>query len=104
LLLGSLAILAVASVAVALNVLLRGKIYQHLRPESRPRRWVLVFMLLLFTVFAVWFSVWMSWPHSLLARLLTIVFAFVFFIVGMTMKWFIPSVDRYVQGKGWPLR
>jgi hypothetical protein len=75
LLLGLLLILAVASVTVALNVLLRGRIYQHLKPQSRPRRWVLVSMLLLFSAFAVWFPVWMSWPQLVLAKILTIVLA-----------------------------
>jgi len=96
--------LAVASVTVALNILLKGRIYEHLKPQSRPRRWVLVSMLLLFTVFAVWFPVWMSRPQSGIAKLLTVVFGLVFFVVGMALKWFTPSVDRYVQRKGWPLR
>jgi len=89
---------------VSLNVLLRGRIYQHLKPQSRPRRWVLLCVLLLFTVFAVWFPVWMSWPQSVIAKILTIMFGMLFFIVGMTVRWFRPSVDRYVQKKGWPLR
>ena len=89
---------------VALNVLLKGRIYQRLKPQSRPHRWVLLSMLLLFTVFAVWFPVWMSWPESVIAKILTAMFGLLFFIVGMTLKWFGPSVDRYVERKGWPLR
>jgi len=103
-LLGSLLILAIASVAVTLNVLLRGRIYQRLRPQSRPRRWVLLSTLLVFTAFAAWFPVWVSWPQSVIAKILTVVFGLVFFFVGITLKWFTPLVDRYVQRKGWPLK
>jgi hypothetical protein len=46
----------------------------------------------------------MSWPQSVIAKILTIMFGMLFFIVGMTVRWFRPSVDRYVQKKGWPLR
>ena len=86
--LSALLLLALASVTVALNVLLRGRIYQRLPPQSRPRRWVLLSILVLFTVFAVWFPIWTSWPQSRTARLLTIMFGALFFIVGMTRRWF----------------
>jgi hypothetical protein len=46
----------------------------------------------------------MNWPQSVIAKLLTIIFGALFFIVGMTLRRFRPSVDRYVQRKGWPLR
>jgi dolichol kinase len=102
--LASLLFLAVVSVSLSLNVLFRGKIYRWLEPESRPRRWVLISSLLLFAVFTIWFPVWMTWPQSLIAKALTLTFAIVFSVVGLTLKWFNRVVDSYVQRKGWPLR
>jgi hypothetical protein len=102
--LASLLFLAGLSLGVSLNILLRGKIYHWLKPESRPRRWVLISCLVLFAVFAVWFPVWMTWPRSLIAKALTLTFAVVFAVVGLTFKWFYSVVDSYFQRKGWPLR
>src|SRR5215469_15642680 len=33
-------------------------------PDARPRRWVLISMLVLFLIFLVWFPLWMTWPHA----------------------------------------
>lgn len=103
LLLSLLLLLAIVSLTIAINILLRGRVYQRLKPESRPRRWVLISLLFLFAVFAVWFPIWISWPQSMIARVLTATFAVVFGAVGMTLKWFNGIVDRYVRSKGWPL-
>jgi hypothetical protein len=65
---------------------------------------VLISLLTLFFIFAVWFPVWITWPHALLSRFLTIVFGLTFLVVGLTTKWFTPLVDEYFKRKGWPLR
>ncbi len=96
--------LAVVSVSVSLNILVRGKIYRWLKPQSRPRRWVLISLLVLFAVFAVWFPVWMTWPQSLIAKALTLTFGIVFVVVGLTLKWLDSMVDSYFERRGWPLR
>ena len=103
-LLAGLLLLAVAAISASVNVLVRGRIYRRLKPESRPRRWVLLALLVLFAVFAVWFPVWMTWPHSLAAKTLTLTFAIVFGVVGLALRWFTAIVDLFVQKRGWPLR
>ena len=99
-----LLVLAAVTLSVSVNVLLRGRIYRWLKPQSRPRRWVLILLLVWFTVFALWFSVWMAWPQSLIAKALGVTFCIVFAVIGLTLKWLAGVVDSYVQRKGWPLR
>ena len=102
--LGLLAALAIAVVWLSVTILLRGKLYSRLKPDARPRRWVLISLLVLFGIFVIWFPVWMMWPNALISRLLLGLFGVSFFVVGMTIKWLRPLVDAYVQRKGWPLR
>ena len=102
--LGLLLVLGVAAVWLSFTILFRGKLYHRLRPDARPRRWVLISLLALFLIFAVWFPVWLTWPHALFSRFLTLFFGFVFAIVGLTFKLFAPFVDAYFKRKGWPLR
>jgi hypothetical protein len=104
LLLSGLILLAVVTVSASVNILLRGRLYQRMKPQRRPRRWVLYSLLLLFAVFVVWFPVWMTWPHSLIARTLASTFAIFFGVVGVTLKWFTGPVDLFVEKRGWPLR
>lgn len=94
------------AVAVGLSIamLRRGKLYHRLNPEARPRRWVLISLIVLIAVFVVWFPVWMTWPHALISRLLLGLFGITFAIVGLTFKWLSPLVDGYITRKGWPLR
>jgi hypothetical protein len=95
---------AITAVAVSVLILRRGKLYHRLKPETRPRRWVLIFLLFLLAVFVVWFPVWITWPQALVSRLLTGLFGITFAVVGLTFKWFSPLVDSYITRKGWPLR
>jgi O-antigen/teichoic acid export membrane protein len=97
-------VLAVAAVAISIAMLRRGELYHRLKPENRPRRWVLLSMLVLFAVFLVWFPVWITWPHALISHLLTLLFGVAFFLVCMTFRWFSGTVDAYIARKGWPLR
>jgi hypothetical protein len=76
--LGLLLGLGVASVGLSIAVLRRGKLYHRLNSEGRPRRWVLIFLLVLVAVFVVWFPVWVTWPHGLISRLLTGLFGITF--------------------------
>ena len=99
-----LLLLAIVTITASVNILLRGTIYRRLKPESRPRRWVLLALLLLLALFAVWFPVWMTWPHSLVARALTLTFGIVFGVVGLGLRMFTSAVDLFVQKRGWPLR
>jgi len=48
---------AVSAVTLSIMILRRGKLYHRLKPEGRPRRWVLVSALVLFAVFVIWFPV-----------------------------------------------
>ena len=96
--------LAAAAITVSLNILLRNRVYERLKPESRPRKWVLFALLVVFAVFAVWFPVWMTWPQSVVAKALTLTFAVVFSAVGLTLSSFTRAVDLFVERKGWPLR
>lgn len=102
--LGLLVVFGIAAVSLANMILCRGKLFQRLKPDARPRRWVLISLLVLFFVFIIWFPVWMIWPHALVSRLLTLLFGLSFAIVGLTFKWFSPLVDAYIERKGWPLR
>jgi len=99
-----LAVLAVSAVSVSIAVLRRGKFYESLRPESRPRRWVLASLLFLFAVFVLWFPLWMIWPNAPISRVFTVLFGLAFFIVGMTFKWLAPLVDWFIKRRGWPVR
>jgi hypothetical protein len=96
--------LAVTAVTASIVILRRGKLYHRLKPESRPRRWVLMSMLTLFGVFVIWFPVWMIRPHALISRVLTGLFGLTFFVIGMAYKWFARLIDAYVERKGWRLR
>lgn len=104
LVLAGLLVLTLVVIGTSVNILLRGSIYRWLKPASRPRRWVLVALLLLFAVFAVWFPIWMAWPDTIIAKALTLTFGVAFCIVGFTLRWFTRVVDAFVVRKGWPLR
>jgi hypothetical protein len=99
-----LVVWAIAAVWISITILCRGKLYHRLKPDARPRRWVLIFLLALFLVFILWFPVWMTWPHAPISRFLTLLFGVSFAAVGITFKWFAPLVDAYFKHKGWPLR
>jgi O-antigen/teichoic acid export membrane protein len=101
---GLLLVLGTSAVTLSILMLRRGKLYHRLSPNARPRRWVLISLLTLFAVFAIWFPVWITWPHALISRILTLLFGATFFIVGMSFKWLSGLVDQFVKRKGWPLR
>jgi hypothetical protein len=104
LVIGGLVALALSAVVLSIVTLRRGKFYHRLRPELRPRRWVLISLLFLLVVFAIWFPVWMAWPEALISHFLLGLFGVTFFVVCVAMKWLAPLVDSYVKRKGWPLR
>ena len=101
---GILGGLAACALSASIVVLRRGRYYGALRPQSRPRRWVLFSMLLLIAVFIVWFPVWFFWPGALIARILTGLFGIVFAVVCLALRWFSPLIDRFIERKGWSLR
>lgn len=96
--------LGISAVVLSIIILRRGKLYHRLRPEARPRRWILISLLFLFAVFVIWLPVWMTWPNALISRLLLGLFGVTFFLVAMTIKWLTPLVDSYVKRRGWPIR
>jgi hypothetical protein len=96
--------LGISAVVLSITMLRRGKLYHRLSPEARPRRWVLISLLVLFAVFVIWFPVWMTWPNALISHLLLGLFAVTSFVVGITIKWLGPLVDAYVRRRGWHLR
>ena len=75
-----------------------------MKPESRPRRWVLWSCLFVFAAFIVWLPFWLIWPESLFSRVLLLIFALSLCSFGMTYKWLSGVVDWYFKRKGWPLR
>jgi hypothetical protein len=97
-------VLGISAVVLSIVILRRGKFYHRLKPESRPRRWVLFSLLVLVGVFVVWFPTWMIWPRALISRILSGMFAVTFFVVGITYKWLWRPVDSYITRKGWQLR
>jgi O-antigen/teichoic acid export membrane protein len=101
---GLVVALGISAVVLSVSILLRGKLYHRLKPEARPRRWVLTSLLFLFAVFTIWFPVWIMWPDALVSRVLLALFGITFFVVGVAFKWFAPLVDSYVKRKGWQLR
>jgi hypothetical protein len=95
---------AVSAVVVSIMILSRGKLYERLSPETRPRRWILICVLALFAEFVISFSVWMMWPDALVSRVLLGAFGVVFFLVGFAIRLLTPQVDAYVKRRGWQLR
>ena len=98
--------LTLVSVAVAINILLRGRIWRCLKPESRPRRWVLIWLLISLFLTFVWLPVFVARPYTQLAKALTVVWAIVFIGMGLVFKLPLLSstVDMIFERKGWPLR
>ena len=95
---------AISAVVLSIMILSRGKLYERLSPETRPRRWILISVLVLFAIFVIAFSVWMMWPDALVSRVLLGAFGVAFFLVGFTIRLLTPQVDAYVKRKGWQLR
>ncbi|HEV2501323.1 MAG TPA: hypothetical protein VGY31_17260 [Terriglobia bacterium] len=99
-----LIVLAVLAVSISILLLLRRSFYHCLNPESRPRRWMLFSLLVLFGVFLLWLVLRFLLPQTVIARLAAFVFGITFFVVGMALKWFAPLIDRAIKRRGWPLR
>jgi len=95
---------AISAVVVSIMILSRGKLYERLSPETRPRRWILICVLVLFAIFVIAFSMWMMWPDALVSRVLLGGFGVVFFLVGFAIRLLTPQVDAYVERRGWQLR
>ena len=89
---------------VCVQLLLRRGLYHRIKPESRPRRWAVFSFLILLVSFAVWFPIWILWQHSLLARILLVIFTVVFGLVVLGYRNFARLIDSAVEKKGWPLR
>jgi hypothetical protein len=102
--LGFLALLGSAAFILSILLLRRGKLYRRLSPKARPRRWVLISLVVLFAIFAVWFPVWFFWPDLLITRILTGLFLITFVAVGFALRAFSGWIDRLVIRKGWQLR
>jgi O-antigen/teichoic acid export membrane protein len=96
--------LGIAAVVLSIIILRRGKLYHRFSPEARPRRWVLISLLVLFSVFVIWFPIWITWPKALISRLLLGLFGATFFVVGVTLRWLSPLVEACVKRRGWHLR
>ena len=91
-------------VALSILILRRGRLYHRIKPESRPRRWVLMSLLLVFAIFVIWFPIWFLWPDALISRILGLLFVVIFFAVGLALRWLVGLVDWFVKRKGWALR
>jgi hypothetical protein len=96
--------LGFSAVALSIAILRRGRLYHRLSPEARPRRWVLISLLVLVAVFVIWFPVSITWPNSLISRFLLGLFSLTFLVVGFSLSWLTPLVDAYIKRRGWHLR
>lgn len=98
--------LTLVSVAVSINILLRGRIWRRLKPASRPRRRVLIWLLVSLFFTFVWLPVFVARPDTQLAKVLTVVWAIVFIGMGLVFKLRLlaAAVDMIFERKGWPLR
>ena len=98
--------LTLVSVSLSINILLRGRIWRRLKPANRPRRWVLIWLLISLFVTFVWLPVFLERPGTQLARVLTTVWAIVFVSMGLVFK--LPplssAIDMFFERKGWRLR
>jgi RsiW-degrading membrane proteinase PrsW (M82 family) len=65
---GALVVAAVILLSVSIHLLMRGRFYHRLKPESRPRRWVVYLFLSWFVAFVLWFPVCFIWPGSFMAQ------------------------------------
>ena len=65
---------------------------------------VLFVLLVLITAWVVCFPVWLAWRQSVLGKAMLLLFALVFFAVGLTLRWFTGAVDLMIKRRGWPLR
>lgn len=99
-----LGVLAITSVYASINILRKGWIYHRLDPASRPRRWILAALMVLFAAFLVWFPVWLVWPDAMISKFLTALFGMIWLVVGLTLRWFTGFVDHWIVRRGWPLR
>ena len=97
-------IILVVAVYVSVNILFRGRIWHWLKPDSRPRRWVLICLLASLGTFLIWLSVFVFYPKSLTSRLLTLIFGVVWVGTMFALKWLAGIVDWIYERKGWPLR
>src|SRR5580765_3916802 len=101
-----LGLLAVVSVSVSVNILLRGTIWRRLKPSSRPRRWVLILLLASLAVTLVWLPVFVKLPNTPLSRVLTAVWGIV--CGGTCLIFKLPllssAVDLLFERRGWSVR
>jgi hypothetical protein len=83
----------------------KGSLYRRLKPNSRPRRWVL-FLLLYLVVFAAgWLGASVLWPESITARIGPAFFVIPLALFGVLTKWGLtPIVDKWIERRGWRLR
>ena len=93
-----------AAVVVSVDILRKGKLYQSLRPEARPRRWVLIWLLVPLAVCVVYVPIQLIWPDTWTSRILLRVLGIVFLAVLCTLRFLWWLVDWYYKRKGWPLR
>lgn len=99
-----LGLLAVVCIAVSLDILFRGKLYRSLKPDSRPRRWVLIVLLVCLATTFVWLPVFLMWPHAPITRVLTVFWGILFGSVTLTLKWLSGAADQWFERRGWRLR
>jgi hypothetical protein len=100
----ALAVLAALAVSASVLLLLKAHFYYSIKPANRPRRWVLLTLLVLFGVFLSWFPIWFLWPHSLPARVLTVMFTITWAVVLVALRWFSPLIDWAIKRRGKSLR
>ena len=82
----ALAFLVVLGICVSVAcilILAGGKFYKKIPEKLRPRRWFVAIFFSYFVIFCLWFPVWLSDPHSVTSRVLSVAFgAFSAFIAA----------------------
>ena len=99
-----LAFLGVCTVWTSISILRHGSVYHWLQPAKRPRRWVLMILTQLFSVFSFTLVVWFIFRDVWISRALLVLFAIDSFATLMTLRWFSWLVDGLVVRRGWQLR
>ena len=78
-----LGLLALCVTVASILILSGGKLYHKIPPKSRPRRWLVGIFFSYFVVFCLWFPFWFFYPHSVISKVVNLVFvAFTAFLAG----------------------
>jgi hypothetical protein len=102
--LSGLLLLAIAATWVSIDMLCDGWLYQRMEPSSRPRRWVLIWLLAALGVCIAWLPFMIFLPNAWITQFLLKIVGIVFVVVALTLRNFGWLVNWVYSRKGWRLR